>query len=354
MAIYRDGTKRWRYRWQETQPDRSVLKLSGTPKVNTKLGAQEAERKAVADARQPKTSARPAAPTLKDYAPTFMSTWAIRNKPSERAAKESVLRVHLLPALGDKLLDQITTLDVTELVAKLLGPDPAKPLRSAKRVNNILNVLSKLLREAQEAELIAVLPKLRTLKIGTTAFEFWTFEDFEKLLASSEAEPEWRAAILVAGEAGLRAGEVAALRWEDINPRSKVLTVSRTDWRGEVGTPKGADIRHVPMTSRLAEALRSIRHLRGELVFCREDGSRLTTTNMRAALKRQEKRAGLPAGAKWHKLRHTFCSHLAMRGAPIVSIKELAGHKSVAVTNRYMHLAPGRTRSAIDLLEARG
>ncbi|HZL19144.1 MAG TPA: tyrosine-type recombinase/integrase [Polyangia bacterium] len=143
-------------------------------------------------------------------------------------------------------------------------------------------------------------------------------------------------------------------RWEDVNPRSKVLTVSRTDWRGEVGTPKGADIRHVPMTSRLAEALRSIRHLRGELVFCRQDGSRLTTTNMRAVLKRQEKRAGLPAGAKWHKLRHTFCSHLAMRGAPIVSIKELAGHKSVAVTNRYMHLAPGRTRSAIDLLEARG
>jgi len=44
-----------------------------------------------------------------------------------------------------------------ELVAKLLGPDPAEPLRSAKRVNNILNVLSKLLREAQEAELIAVL-----------------------------------------------------------------------------------------------------------------------------------------------------------------------------------------------------
>jgi hypothetical protein len=61
MAIYRDCTKRWRYRWQETQPDRSVIKLSGTPKVNTKLGAQEAERKAVADARQPKTRARPAA-----------------------------------------------------------------------------------------------------------------------------------------------------------------------------------------------------------------------------------------------------------------------------------------------------
>lgn len=42
----------------------------------------------------------------------------------------------------------------------------------------------------------------------------------------------------------------------------------------------------------------------------------------------------------WHPLRHTFCSHLAMRGAPAVAIKELAGHTTIAVTNRYMHLAP--------------
>ncbi len=58
---------------------------------------------------------------------------------------------------------------------------------------------------------------------------------------------------------------------------------------------------------------------------------------------------------KWHRLRHTFCSHLAMRGAAAIEIKELAGHQSIATTNRYMHLAPERRRTAMALLEtARG
>ena len=107
------------------------------------------------------------------------------------------------------------------------------------------------------------------------------------------------------------------------------------------------------MTSRLVDALKAVRHLRGPLVFCQGDGSPWTTSTMRG-LKRSHRRAGFAGPPLWHKLRHTFCSHLAMRGAAAIAIKELAGHKSIAVTNRYMHLAPGQTRSAIDLLEARG
>lgn len=73
---------------------------------------------------------------------------------------------------------------------------------------------------------------------------------------------------------------------------------------------------------------------------------------MRAGIKRQEKRAGLRVTGR-HVLRHSFCSHLAMRGALAIAIKELAGHASIAVTNRYMHLAPGgAARNAIALLEA--
>lgn len=53
----------------------------------------------------------------------------------------------------------------------------------------------------------------------------------------------------------------------------------------------------------------------------------------------------------WHALRHSFCSHLALRVAPAVAIKELAGHSSIAVTNRYVHLGPGELRNAIALLE---
>jgi len=51
-----------------------------------------------------------------------------------------------------------------------------------------------------------------------------------------------------------------------------------------------------------------------------------------------------------HILRHTFCSHLAMRGAPARAIQELAGHEDLGTTQRYMHLNPATIESAIRLL----
>ena len=55
-----------------------------------------------------------------------------------------------------------------------------------------------------------------------------------------------------------------------------------------------------------------------------------------------------------HRLRHTFCSHLAMRGAPARAIQELAGHMDLATTQRYMHLSPAAIDGAIRLLEYLG
>ena len=52
-----------------------------------------------------------------------------------------------------------------------------------------------------------------------------------------------------------------------------------------------------------------------------------------------------------HILRHTFCSHLAMRGAPARAIQELAGHADLTTTQRYMHLSPAALDSAIRLLD---
>ena len=54
-----------------------------------------------------------------------------------------------------------------------------------------------------------------------------------------------------------------------------------------------------------------------------------------------------------HILRHTFCSHLAIRGAPAPAIQELAGHADLTTTQRYMHLSPAATEDAIRLLDGR-
>ena len=61
--------------------------------------------------------------------------------------------------------------------------------------------------------------------------------------------------------------------------------------------------------------------------------------------------AGIEQGV--HILRHTFCSHLAMKGAPARAIQELTGHADLSTTQRYMHLSPAATEDAIRLLDGR-
>ncbi|HTP28562.1 MAG TPA: tyrosine-type recombinase/integrase, partial [Anaeromyxobacteraceae bacterium] len=95
-------------------------------------------------------------------------------------------------------------------------------------------------------------------------------------------------------------------------------------------------------------------HLRGPLVLYRDEGTPLTNKVVRLWVLAAQRRAGLPAkNGGIHFLRHTFCSHLAMQGAPAKAIQELAGHATLAMTQRYMHLSPAAKDSAIALLNAR-
>jgi site-specific recombinase XerD len=82
------------------------------------------------------------------------------------------------------------------------------------------------------------------------------------------------------------------------------------------------------------------------------DGSPLTRQMVQYRVKRAARRANVRDGV--HVLRHTFCSHLAMYGAPARAIQELAGHSELTMTQRYMHLSPAALDSAIQLLDSRG
>jgi hypothetical protein len=127
------------------------------------------------------------------------------------------------------------------------------------------------------------------------------------------------------------------------------LCVARSEWKGHVTAPKGGRVRHVPLTSRLAEALRGARHSRHARVLLDHDGQPLTQKVVQGIMRRVARRAGVQKGV--HILRHTFCSHLAMQGAPSRAIQELAGHRDLGTTQRYMHLSPAALEAAIRLLE---
>jgi integrase len=140
-----------------------------------------------------------------------------------------------------------------------------------------------------------------------------------------------------------------ALEWRDVDLGKRQICVQRSDWNGQVTTPKGGRLRYVPLTIRLAAALRDHRHLRSPNVLC-QDGQPLTRQMVQYRVLRASGRAKLTQDGV-HILRHTFCSHMAMRGAPPRAIQELAGHRELGMTQRYMHLSPAALDSAIRLLD---
>jgi integrase len=107
------------------------------------------------------------------------------------------------------------------------------------------------------------------------------------------------------------------------------------------------------LTERLEEALRAHRHLVGPRALYSEDGTSPTNKVIRIWMEKAQRRAGLPVTGAYHILRHTFCSHLAMQGATVKAIQELAGHQDITTTQRYMHLSPAHKDAAVRLLDRR-
>ena len=289
-------------------------------------------------------------PTLEQFAPRFLDghARANRQKPSGIAAKELILRVHLQPILGDKRLDTIGTEEVQRLKSHLKGKAP-------KTVNNVLTVLNTLLKKAVEWGVIVHAPcAIRLLKVSKGTVPFYGFDEYERLVAAAKAiDIRTYLLVLLSGEAGLRSGEMVALEWADLDLTKRLICIQRSAWEGQVDSTKGGRIRYVPMTVRLGAALRDGRHLRGPRVLYRENGRPFTEGAVTCAIVRAAQRAGIDGNGP-HRLRHTFCSHLAMRGAAPRAIQELAGHANFTTTQRYMHLTPSAIEGAIRLLESPG
>ncbi|WP_438029710.1 tyrosine-type recombinase/integrase [Sorangium sp. So ce233] len=287
-------------------------------------------------------------PTLSEFAPRFIEGYAEANrqKPSGIDAKKRILRLYLEPALGSRRLDAIKSEDVQRLKARL-------GRLSAKTVNNILCVLGKMLRVAVEWEVIPAMPcRVALLKAPKPEKGFLEFDELDRLVEGAR-KVGWGALLmaLLGAEAGLRRGEMISLRWGDVDLVRAQVHIRRADWNGIESTPKGGRGRIVDLTQRLAAALKAHRHLRSDRVLCEDDGSPITGRTVARWMRQATRRAGLAVLEGPHILRHTFCSHLAMRGAPVMAIKELAGHRDVSTTMGYMHLSPSAKRSAIALLD---
>jgi len=99
-------------------------------------------------------------------------------------------------------------------------------------------------------------------------------------------------------------------------------------------------VRHKVLVEGTAEETSRKSQVKGPRVLYEDDGRLARREWLRWTLLRPAERlAGLPEKGRFHILRHTFCSRLAARNVPMLTIKELAGHASIETTMRYMHLS---------------
>ena len=140
---------------------------------------------------------------------------------------------------------------------------------------------------------------------------------------------------------GARLGEALALRWQDVNFKTgrfgqvRLLTTKRAA-RGRTAKP-----RFVQLSETLRDFLQSLER-NGDKVLPR-------VSNVRRKFNRAIEIAGLNH-CRIHDLRHTFASHLAMNGTPLLAIRDMLGHSTLTMTLRYAHLAPEVTADAVQSL----
>jgi integrase len=267
------------------------------------------------------------------------------NKPSEQDSKEAMVRLHLAPFFGATLISAIGAEAIEKFKAARLAAGAAP-----KTVNNELTALRTILRVACEWGRIASIPKVRWLKVPKPPFDFLDFEEAARLVHAADGD-EWRTMILVGLRAGLRQSELLELRWSDVDLVAGRLLVRRAIVRGKIGTPKNHRERELPLSAEASTALRRLpSRFRGDLVWPGEGEANLTKGEAKWPLWRACKRAGLRR-IGWHVLRHTFASHLVMKGVPLKAVQELMGHATIEMTMRYAHLSPDVRRDAVHLLD---
>jgi integrase len=355
MPVRRNTRGQWIYRTTVKLADGSKVRIFGTPEINTKAAALLDEELHIKRVKSPDAaSAKKEVPTLKQWfygdadpkdpatepAGRFWREWVqVQNKPSEQESKKSIYRNHLGPALGPLALDRIGAADIAKLRASLV-----EKKRSRKRVNNVLCVLSKVLRYAADIELIDRAPKIGLLKCERPEIEVWSFEEYARVLrAAHAAGPTWYTAVVLAGEAGLRVGEVKGLRWDDVDLVGRSLTVQQQIRKGIAGTPKGGRRRVVAMTDTLLRALKSMDVVRTGFVVRNPDGGSIRDGQATNAIRRICRKAGLPL-REWHTLRHSFGTHLALLGVNPFRLQAWMGHARMEETLLYVHLAQAHPR----------
>jgi len=359
LRMKRKSGDRWMAKWRDAagQHQRVLGKAwtqRGRPGEGylTKQAAQRELDAILADARRGQLLA-PARPASGVAFADAAAEW-LRYVEHDRQRRPSTIRDYrivvdkvLVPVLGEAPLAAITSAHIDAFRARLVAEGRLSP----RTINKYLALIHGILKRAQRvfglsANAAAGVERQPMRRSGD--FEVLSAEEVEAL-ARAATHTQDGALYLTAAYAGLRLGELRALRWRDVDFAKRLVHVRRSYVERSEGVPKSGRVRSVPMIDQVARALDELsrrEHFTGDedLVFCNQVGGHFEDSALRRRFYAARERAGLKP-IRFHDLRHTFGT-LAVQVFPLSDVKAYMGHADIATTMIYVHHVPQHDAAA--------
>jgi integrase len=306
---------------------------------------------------------------LSDLADKWMQSVRMKVKESTYSRYFLILQTHVLPKLGNTSAEELTTVRVEEFLTELLtgGRKDQKGGLSGKTVKDILGLLKEIILFAQRNEISTkCLLNNISLKYEKKEKEILSETDRTRLISYliKELEPI-KVGIILSLYTGLRIGELCALRWQEIDLKSQILSIKYTLQRIQdfsqnrqsktkliCTSPKSkSSVRLIPLPDFLISFLKPWESASDAYLLSGVPDKVIEPRFMQLRFKKYLKEIGIRR-VNFHCLRHTFSTMSLRSGMDIKTLSELLGHSNVNITlNEYVHSSLEYKRESMNKLQ---
>jgi integrase len=360
-SIYETGDGRLRGSLTLTHP------ISGKRVRRVVSGRTRAEvARKLGDMRRDASGALPSRETTGAYLNRWLTIDRARIRPSTARQRAQYVRSYIIPALGHIPLSKLAPADVERMTSQLVAS--GKSPRTAAHARTILR---RALADAERDALILrnVAALARPPRVEAREMRALTAAEVRILLAATEDDRFGQLFAFAVGS-GLRLGEVAGLRWQDVDLEGGTITVRRAmaedaagGWSlSELKTRGSRRTLTLPAIAlgalRRQKACQAVERLAAGdtwqdvagLVFTDEIGRPLLPTTVSRAFRQVVRRLELPV--RFHDLRHTYASVALGAGAPLKAVSEALGHSTITLTaDTYAPVTVQTRRDAADAVD---
>lgn len=278
---------------------------------------------------------------------------------------ESIVRLHIVPHLGEYELDNLSPLIMQQFVTNLLQNGN---LRTGKgmvpnSVNAVITVIQNSLRTAYNLGFVSDYnaDKIKRPKIIEREIDIFLREE-QKMIEEAvlKSKKTKYIGILLALYSGVRIGELLALEWEDLNLSTGELSITKTchDSVGKDGkyiritnSPKTpTSKRIIPLPRQVMVYMKNAKKTSTSKYIVGEGSKTISVRSYQRTFELLLKRLNIKHRG-FHSLRHTFATRALECGMDVKTLSEILGHKSPTVTlNKYAHSMPQHKREMMNLL----